>query len=370
METRVRFIIVGAFALAAVVGVFLFVYWLHAAGGLSHTRPLKVEFVGAASGLRPGSAVTFNGVRIGEVTRIAFDAARADIVDTDLAVDVSAPLRADARVGVEAQGLLGTTVVAIYGVSADAPLLPASAILRATSSPSLMEQARVALADIQAVVDENKAPLHSVIANVDTFAATLARNSGKLDNIVAGLEQLTGHGPKPPAPQFLDLTAPRDFPKLAAPAGQVAVAEITAPTAFQTQKIMSRATPDGPFTLGESQWTDATPKLIQLKLVEAFENAGLGGSVSRPLDSGQPDFQLLLDLRRFEIDLDSHQAKIELSARLAGKDGRVAAAKMFSAAAPAPVADGEAAAKALSAAFGEAAKQIVDWTAGAAKPAP
>ena len=243
METRVRFIIVGAFALAAIVGVFLFVYWLHASGGLSHTRTLKVEFQGAAAGLRPGSAVTFNGVRIGEVTLIAFDAARADVVDAELAVDVSAPLRADAKVGVEAQGLLGTTVVAIYGVSADAPLLPASAVLRATSSPSLMEQTRVALADVQAVVDENRTPLHSIVQNVDAFAATLARNSGKIDNIVAGLEQLTGHGPKPPPPQFLDLAAPRNFPALAPPAGQIAVADVTAPTAFQTQRSSAARPP-------------------------------------------------------------------------------------------------------------------------------
>ncbi len=104
-----------------------------------------MEFTGSATGLRPGSAVQFNGVRIGEVTHIAFDPSRANMVDADLAVDTAAPLRADARVGVESQGLLGTTVVEIYGVSADAPLLPPGAVLRATSSLPLMEQARTAL---------------------------------------------------------------------------------------------------------------------------------------------------------------------------------------------------------------------------------
>ena len=311
METRVRFIIVGAFALAAIVGVFLFAYWIHASGGLSHTRALKVEFQGAAAGLRPGSAVTFNGVRIGEVTRIAFDPARADVVDADLAVDAAAPLRADAKVGVEA--------------------------------------------------------LHSVVKNVDAFAGALARNSGRIDNIAAGLESLTGHGPKPPPPQFLDLRAPRDFPPLPAPAGQIAVADATAPTAFQTQKILSRKTPESPFTLGEAQWTDVTPKLVQLKLVESFENAGLGGAVSRPIDSGQPDFQLLIDVRRFEIDLAAGEAVVELSARLAGKDGRIAAAKVFHATAPCTAPDGAAAAEGLSAAFDEAAKGIVGWTASGGK---
>ncbi|HXT07396.1 MAG TPA: ABC-type transport auxiliary lipoprotein family protein [Roseiarcus sp.] len=367
METRVRFIIVGAFAAAVIVGGFLFVFWIHAAGGLSGTRALKVEFVGSASGLRPGSAVLFNGVRVGEVTRIAFDPARADIVDAELAVDVATPLRADAKVGVEAQGLLGTAVVAIYGVSVDAPLLPPGAMLRAGASPPLLEQARTALAGLQSILDDNKAPLNDILKNLDIFAKALGRNSGKLDGIVAGLDKFLGNGPKPPPPQFLSLRAPTDFPAIAPPAEQVAVAEVSAPVAFQTQKIMSRAGRDSPIALGEAQWTDATPKLLQIKLVEAFENAHLGGAVSRAFDSGQADLQLMLDLRRFEVDLFDHKAVVDLSARLVGKDGKVVAAKLFHGEAPATVADGEAAADALSRAFDGAAKEIVEWTAATAK---
>jgi len=367
METRVRFIIVGAFAVAVIVGGFLFAYWIHAAGGLANTRAIKVEFVGSATGLRPGSAVLFNGVRVGEVTRIAFDPARADVVDADLAVEVAAPIRADAKVGVEAQGLLGTTVVAIYGVSADAPLLRPGAILRAGAVAPLLEQARTALADLQSLVNENRAPLNDIFKNVDTFAKALGRNSAKLDGIVAGLDKFLGNGPKPPPPQFLTLRAPTDFPAIAPPAGQVAVADVSAPVAFQTQKIMSRASADGPIVLGEAQWSDVTPKIVQIKLVEGFENAHLGGSVSRLFDSGQPDFQLMLDLRRFEVDLFAKKAVVDLSARLVGKDGKVIAAKLFHGEAPCSAGDGEKAADGLSEAFDAAAKAIVEWTAATAK---
>ena len=366
MERRVRFIVVGAFTLAAIVGVFLFVFWMHAAGGLSHTRPLRVDFQGSAAGLRPGSAVLYNGVRIGEVTRIAFDRIRADFVEADLAVDATAPLRKDARVGIEAQGLLGTTVVAIYGVTADAPLLSgAEPSLVAGPSTSLSEQARAALTDIQSLVADNKAPLNDILKNVDVFSEALKRNSSKIDGILAGIDQFLGHGPKPPPPQFLALRAPTDIPDLALSV-QIAVADVSAPVAFQTQKIVSRAGPDSPFTVGEAQWTDVAPKLIQLKLIESFENAKLGASVSRPLDGGAPDFQLMLDLRRFEIDASAHQAVIELSARLVGKDGRVAAAKVFTAKAPSAASDGAPAAQALSEAFDAEAKEIVEWTVSAA----
>jgi phospholipid/cholesterol/gamma-HCH transport system substrate-binding protein len=367
MEMRVRFIIVGGFALAAIVGVFLFAYWVHGAGGLSQTRSLRVEFAGSASGLRPGSAVLFNGVRIGEVTRISFDPARADIVNADLAVEASAPLRADARVGVEAQGLLGTTVVAIYGVSAEAPLLPVPAILHAGVASSLSEQARGTFADIQALVADNKGPLNDILKNVDVFSQALSRNSGKLDGIVAGLEKFLGQGPKPPPPQFLTLRAPTDFAPVAPPNVPVAVVDISAPVAFQTQRIMSRTGPDSPLTLGEGQWIDATPKLIQLKLVEAFENAHLGGIVGLPVESSAADYQLLIELRRFEIDLGEKKAVLDLSARLVAKDGRVAAAKLFRGSSDGAASDGEPAAQALGGAFAEVARQLVEWTAASAK---
>jgi ABC-type uncharacterized transport system auxiliary subunit len=130
---------------------------------------------------------------------------------------------------------------------------------------------------------------------------------------------------------------------------------------------MSRAHPDGEITLGEAQWTDATPKLIQLKLVDAFENAGLGGSVSLAFDTGQPDYQLMLALRRFEVDLWDKKAVVEISARLVSRDGRVVAAKLFSGEAPCADADGEPAAEALGQAFDPMAKAIVAWAADAAK---
>lgn len=366
MERRIRFIVVGIFTLATVVGVFLFIYWLHAAGGVARTRPVRVEFQGSASGLRPGSAVLFNGVRIGEVTSVGFDPGHADRVDVDLALDVSAPVRADARVGVETQGLLGTPVVAIYGVSPAAPLLAASparvAILRADTSPSMMEQARATLAEIQTVVVDNRAPLKDMIKNADTFAGALGRNADKIDDVLAGLQQFLGHGPKPPPPQFLDLRAASDFaetpPSLTA---QIAVADITAPVALHTQKILSRAGPDRPFVLGESQWTDEAPKLIQLKLIESFENAHLAGSVSGPLEQGAPDYQLMIEMRRFEIDLSARQAIVDLSVRLIGKDGRVARARIFDSQAACAFADGAPAAAALGRAFQQVATAIVAW---------
>ena len=347
METRVRFIIVGAFALAVVVGVFLFVWWIHAAGGLSHTRPLKVEFQGAASGLRPGSAVTFNGVRVGEVTADRLRPRPRRCRRTP--ISRSTHRRRCAPTPAWASRRRGCWERRWWRSMASAPTRRCCRTgrgLRAASTPGAAGAgARGARRHARRGRREQGAAEGRVAEHRHVRAGARPQFRQARQHRL-GARELPGHGPKPPAPQFLDLSAPRDFPALAAPAGQIAVAEVTAPVAFQTQKMMSRdQARTAPISLGESQWTDATPKLIQLKLVEAFENAGLGGSVSRNFDSAQPDFQLILDLRRFEIDLGEMKRVVESprgsSARTAGWPPR----KLFRGEAPCSAGDGEAAAE-------------------------
>ena len=59
---------------------------------------------------------------------------------------------------------------------------------------------------------ENAQPLRSMIANLDTFSGALARNSDRLDGIVAGLERMTGGAAAKARLAIYDLTAPRAFP--------------------------------------------------------------------------------------------------------------------------------------------------------------
>lgn len=367
MESRARYLFVGLFTLAAIVAGFLFVLWIHTSGGLSQRRSLMIQFNGAASGLRPGSAVLFNGVRVGEVTAVSFDAADPVKVTAFVSVDKNAPLRTDTRVGIESQGLLGTTAIALSGAGSDAPLLPLSSVpspmLQANATGgSVTEEARQVLEQIKGVLSDNAEPLKETIKNIDVFSAALARNSSRLDNIVAGLEQMTGHAPKPPPPQVYDLNAPTDFPpgEKQGP-GQVVVADVGATVMFETQKLLIKTTPEGPFVLGDAQWADSLPKLVQKKVIETFENAHYLNSVVRPTEQGTPEYQLILDIRSFEIDEADHRAVVELAARLIGQDGHVIDAQILRGVASTSALDGTEAVEALTKAFGAAARDLVDW---------
>ena len=67
METRANYVLIGAFTLAVIAAAFGFVLWFQSLHTTKQRSPIRIVFEGAASGLRNGGSVNFNGIRIGEV---------------------------------------------------------------------------------------------------------------------------------------------------------------------------------------------------------------------------------------------------------------------------------------------------------------
>src|SRR5260370_34306033 len=111
METSARYFVVGLCTVVAVAAGFLFVYWLHSTGGVGKQAFYRVRFEAPVIGLRPGVAVLFNGLRVGEVQRVNLEASNPKLLSAVIAVDPTTPVRADTHVGIDAQGLMGSTVV-------------------------------------------------------------------------------------------------------------------------------------------------------------------------------------------------------------------------------------------------------------------
>jgi phospholipid/cholesterol/gamma-HCH transport system substrate-binding protein len=205
METRARYVVIGLFTLAVSVAGFLFVYWLQNVGGLRRQAIYQVRFESPVSGLLKGSAVHFNGIRVGEVTDLRLSAEDPRQVMVTAAIDPTTPVRADTLVEVEFQGLTGATVISLRGGSAAAPPLsgqPPLLVADQVATQSLTQAAREALRRLDATLAENTEPLKSTLGNLNTFSAALARNSDKLDGIVAGLERMTGGGTKAPVTTY------------------------------------------------------------------------------------------------------------------------------------------------------------------------
>ena len=75
----------------------------------------------------------------------------------------------------------------------------------------MTQAARNALGRVDSVLAENAEPLKSTIANLKIFSEGLAKNTGGLDSIVAGLVKMTGGGEPAIAKTIYDLSIPLNF---------------------------------------------------------------------------------------------------------------------------------------------------------------
>ena len=372
METRAPYALIGLFVMTVIAAAFGFVYWLHNGGGLTERTVYRVHFENTVSGLLKGASVLFNGIRVGEVTNLQLDTNNSKVITATIAVDAGTPVRADTMVGLDFQGLTGVPVVTLQGGSA-----PLNAASQASGEPfvltadpsagqSMTNSARDTLRRLDTILGDNSEAIHSTMANLSTFTDALARNSGKLDGIVAGLERLTGGGAANAAQVVYDLTAPTQFAAIAgAPRGQLIVAEPTALIALETRKFLIRPNPSDEPTFAKAEWSDNAPKLLQAKIIQTFENAGLSKTVSRPAEGLVADRQLALDIRKFQIFTSPEPlAEIEFAAKIMSDNGRIVEAKVFHATVPAKEMNASSAATALDEAFGKSATELVIWAAG------
>ena len=201
METRANYVLIGAFTLAVIVGVFGFIYWFQNIGGTGERAFYRVVFDGSVSGLRTGASVLFNGIRVGEVTGLALDPKRPKQVIARISVDKGVAIRADTEIGLEFQGLTGISALSLKGGDPSKPPLVGAANIKEdgpilTAPPGatqdVTQAARDALRKVQEFIEDNQKVFKSALANVDAFSAALARNSERVDHIAAGLENLTG----------------------------------------------------------------------------------------------------------------------------------------------------------------------------------
>jgi phospholipid/cholesterol/gamma-HCH transport system substrate-binding protein len=363
METRAPFVVVGAFVLAAIVAVFGFVYWLHNTGGLGPRVTYHVQFDGSVPGLLVGAAVLFNGIRVGEVTDLGLAPDSPRRVNATISVASTTPVRSDTKVGLEFQGLTGVPVIALEGGTLETNSGEVRTLIADPGAGQSMTQAaRDALRRVDSVLAENSGPLKDTIANLKVFSEGLARNTGKLDGIVAGIEKMTGGG-TPAQKITYDLRAPQNLgPANKTIKGQLAIPEPTAVAMLETQRILFSPAKDYP-GFADAIWADSIPKLLQARFIESFENYDIAHAPMRTTDIGQTDFQLLIDVRRFRIAVDSGPtAEIGLSAKIVDRDGKVVASRLFDESQKFDKVEPATAVAAFDDAFGRIAKDMIAWT--------
>jgi len=366
METRARYALIGLFMLAVLLASFGFVYWLENKGGFGERETYRVQFESSVSGLLVGSAVLFNGIRVGDVTGIALNPDAPQQVIATIAVVKNTPIREDTQVNVEQQGLTGGIAVTLTGGTSTTPLASDGGTPTLVAPPGVgqdwTQSARDAFQEVESILSQNSKPLNEAINNIEVFTDALARNADKVDGILAGIEKLTGGGkgnnPLYSLKPATDLPAPPEQ----APSWQLIISEPTALLALNTDKILTEPAPDEILPLDNARWSDSLPILVQAKLVQMFENAGYAQSISRTIGEFAGGYQLSIDIRRFAVATSGEPtAHIVLLAKLLDPNGEIVDSHLFEASAPAKGSDARASVDALSAAFDKVELALLEW---------
>ncbi|MGF6493612.1 phospholipid/cholesterol/gamma-HCH transport system substrate-binding protein [Luteibacter sp. 621] len=123
METRAHHILIGIFTLVIVIGGLLFGVWLAKAHSDQEWNYYDVVFNEAVTGLSRGSAVQYNGIRLGDVNQLRLDPNDPRRVLARIRVSGDTPLRKDTHAKLALTGVTGVAIIQLSGGSPGSPLL-------------------------------------------------------------------------------------------------------------------------------------------------------------------------------------------------------------------------------------------------------
>jgi phospholipid/cholesterol/gamma-HCH transport system substrate-binding protein len=123
MERNAHYALVGLISMVLFIGLVVFVIWL---GRMQFTKQYDiydVDFKGPVRGLSSGGEVYFNGIKVGEVTKLSLDKANPNRVVARIRTASDAPVRVDSTASLEPQGITGVNYIQITAGTTSKPLL-------------------------------------------------------------------------------------------------------------------------------------------------------------------------------------------------------------------------------------------------------
>lgn len=212
METRANYVIVGIFTLLSVLAAFAFVYWTAGVGDRGETTSLRVRIPGSASGLGRGSAVLFNGIKVGDIRRVYIDVSNPSVAIADAVVDRLTPITQSTQADVGLAGLTGQANIELRGADPTEPNIldlaeqegrvaeivanPSAVTNLLQSAQSIFRRADSVLNELEGFAQDARGPLTDTVRNVEQFSEALGRNAGGIDAFLGSVtsmsETLTG----------------------------------------------------------------------------------------------------------------------------------------------------------------------------------
>lgn len=212
MERNARYALVGLVSAVLLVGLVLFVVWLAKVQFNNQYALYDVDFKGPVRGLSSGGEVFFNGIKVGEVTKLSLDRSDPNRVVARVRITSDAPVKTDSLGSLEPQGVTGVSYVQITAGSPGKPLLrevtpegqtPVIHTTQGALEGLLQGGGDVLARSLEALdranrlmSDQNMANFTAILANTRD-ATALAKNQGQLladlDTTVKELQTTSQH---------------------------------------------------------------------------------------------------------------------------------------------------------------------------------
>ena len=203
METRARYILVGAFTLISLLAALGFILWL-AKVQLDRTYAQYDIRFDSVAGLAVASAVQYNGIDVGRVLTIALDREDPSLVRVRIEIYASTPVRADTTATLASQGVTGVSYVGLEGGSPDALPLepPAPGMVRViqskpslvqgliTDAPDLLAEAISLMQDIREfTTKENSDAITAILKNVESASARIDTMASRTESVMVTAQE-------------------------------------------------------------------------------------------------------------------------------------------------------------------------------------
>ncbi|MDO8839769.1 MAG: MlaD family protein [Parvibaculum sp.] len=207
MEIKSNNVLIGAFTLLTLVGIFLFVLWLNGVQLNRQFAYYMIIFDGSVSGLSVSGPVQYNGLPVGKVVDLRLMERNPNKVVAIVELDARTPIKEDSVAQLELSGLTGVAFIQITGgTEGSAPLTAPSdreyPIIRAAPSvfqdllaagPETLQSANSLIRDLNAVVTANQQAITEAIENMNTISAALAGGSNDMSRAIKQLSEASVH---------------------------------------------------------------------------------------------------------------------------------------------------------------------------------
>jgi len=199
METRTSYVLVGAFLLAATVGLIVFIIWSVKSDTSSSYTIYRAYFSGSVSGLSNGSDVRYRGIPIGRVTDIRIDPDNVEKIRVTMDIVSTTPIKTDSVATIEMAGITGVAFIQIEGGSQTAPALEVAPgrkfpVIKTKRSglealfdeaPKLIQRVIALTDDASKLLDEgNRSALAETLENIRQLSSVLAGSSTRVAEII------------------------------------------------------------------------------------------------------------------------------------------------------------------------------------------